>query len=217
MKKRAVRALLAATAAGAALMLAATAALAATLTVKVTRANSDGAISASSGAVMFRDTRSGDTLTCTSSAVSGTVKNQTTTGTPPVKIGTTGSTFKSCTGPGGAVWTVKMSGVPVMTQATSGGVTAGGMTSVTWKLSGIACMVTATGSVPGTFANPGGTNKPLLVFSPTAPNPDKFALKIASGSYCLGMPGGIFQPGDTLQFTGHYTVTNPATLTVNAH
>jgi hypothetical protein len=212
MKNRAVRALLAATAAGAAVMLAATAALAATLTVTVTRANSDGAISASSGTVTFKDTRNGLTFTCTSSTMSGTVKNQTTTGTPPVKIGTTGSTFKSCTGPAGWMWTVTMSGAPAMTQATSGGVTAGGLTSVTMTLSGTACMFTATGSLPGTFTNPNGTKKPVLAFSPAAPNPDKLALKISKAS-CLG----IFQAGDGIQFTGYYTVTDPATLTVNAH
>jgi hypothetical protein len=212
MKKRAVRALLAATAAGAAVMLAATAALAATLTVTVTRANSDGAISASSGTVTFKDTRNGLTFTCTSSTMSGTVKNQTTTGTPPVKIGTTDSTFKSCTGIFGSVWTVTLSGSLAMTQATSGGITAGGLTSARFTLSGTACMVTATKSLPATFTNPSGTKKPVLAFSPTAPNPDKFALTIKSAN-CLG----IFEAGDGIQFTGTYAVTDPATLTVNAH
>jgi hypothetical protein len=212
MKKHVVRMLLAGTAAGAALMLAATAALAATLTVTVTRGNSNGAVSASSGTTTFKDTRNGDTFTCTSSTVRGTVKNQATTGTPPVKIGTTGSTFKSCTGPAGWMWTVTVSGALAMTRATSGGVTAGGLTSVKMTLSGTACMFTATGSLPGTFTNPSGTKKPILAFSPTAPNPDKLALKISKAN-CLG----IFQAGDGIQFTASYTVTDPATLTVNAH
>jgi hypothetical protein len=212
MKKHVIRTLLAGTTAGAALMLAAAAALAATLTVTVTRANPDGAMSASSGRVTFRDTRNGDTVLCTSSTVSGTTKNQTTSGASPVKIGTAKSTFRACTGAGDFTYTITMSGALAMTQATSGGVTAGGVTSVTWKLSGIACMVTATGSVPGTFTNPSGTKKPVLAFTPTAPNPDKLALKVASAN-CLG----LFKAGDGIQFTASYTVTDPATLTVNAH
>jgi hypothetical protein len=210
--KKHVRMLLAGTAAGAALMLAATAALAATLTVTVSRANPDGAISASSGTVTLKDTRNGDTFTCSSSAVSGTVKNQTTTGAPPVKIGTTKSTFRACTGYAGTTYTFTMSGSLAMTRATIGGVTAGGLTSVRFTLSGTACTVTATGSLPATFTNPSGTKKPVLAFSPTAPNPDKFALKIKSAN-CLG----ILQAGDGIQFTGSYTVTDPATLTVDAH
>jgi hypothetical protein len=212
MKNRAVRALLAATAAGVALMLAATAALAATLTVTVTRANPDGAISASAGTITLRDARNGDTFTCISSAMSGTVKNQTTTGAPPVKIGATKSTFRSCSGYAGTTYTFTMSGSFAMTQATSGGVTAGGLTSVTWKISGIACTITATGSLPGTFTNPSGTKKPVLAFSPAATNPDKFALKIKSAN-CFG----IFKAGDGIQFWASYTVTDPASLTVNAH
>jgi hypothetical protein len=212
MKKHVVRTLLAGTTAGTALTLAATAALATTLTVTVTGASSNGAVSASSGKTELKDTRTGDVLTCTTSSWSGTVKNQTTSGSPPVKVGTISAGFKSCTGPGGLPLTVTLSGSLVLTRATSSGVTAGGLTSARLTLSGTACMFTATGSLPGTFTNPSGTTKPVLALSPSATNPDKFALKIASAR-CLG----IYKAGDTLQFTASYTVTKPATLTVNAH
>jgi hypothetical protein len=46
---------------------------------------------------------------------------------------------------------------------------------------------------------------------PDRPNPDKFALKVASAN-CLG----LLKAGDTIQLSAAFTVINPATLTVNA-
>jgi hypothetical protein len=215
MTKRPVRALLVATAAGTAFMLSATAALAATLTVTVAGANSNGAVSAASGTVTLKDTRNGDTVTCTSSTVTGTVKDEKTTGTAPVKVGTIdNTTFTSCTWIAGATLTITQKGTwnLVMTQATNGGVTAGGVTNVRFTWSATACAATMTGSMAGTFTNPSGSKKPVLMLSPSAPNPEKFALKIASAN-CLG----ILKAGDGFQVTAGYTVTNPAKLAVNAH
>jgi hypothetical protein len=216
MKKHVVRTLLAGTAVGAALMLAATAALAATtLTVKVTGAASNGAVTASAGTTTVKDVRNGDTMTCESSTAKGTVKDQTTKGTAPVKIGTVSSTAAtSCTGPAGTTFTVKMNGTWNLdiTGTTSKGVTSGGVTNISTTLTGTACTATVTGSAQGTYTNPSGGKSLVLAFSPSAPNPDKFALKIASAN-CLG----ILQAGDRIQYTGSYTVTDPAALTVNAH
>lgn len=213
MKKHVVRTLLVGTAAGTALMLGASAALAATLTVKVTGAASTGAVSASSGTTTLKDTRNGDVLTCTSSTGKGVVKNQTTTGTAPVKVGTINSTtFNSCTGPAGLMFTVKQNTTwnLVIAAATSSGKTAGGVTNVSATLTGTGCTATVTGKAPGTYKNGTSTTKPVLAFSPTAPNPFKFTLKIASAS-CLG----VLQAGDIVQYTGSYTVT-PSTLKVSA-
>jgi hypothetical protein len=215
MKKLAVKALFTGTAAGAALMLGATAALAATLTVSVTHANANGSVSSKSGTTILKDTRNHDTLTCSSSTGIGIVKNQTTRGTPPVKVGTiTKTTFTNCTGPLGIRFTVKQIGTwnIVATKATSRGVTAGGVTNVSASLSGSVCRATVAGSVQGTVTNPSGTRKPLLKFIPTAPNPNRFVLKIKTAS-CLG----VLRAGDTVQFTATYTVLSPAHLTVNAH
>jgi hypothetical protein len=215
MKKLAIRALFTGTAAGAALMLGATAALAATLTVTVTHANASGLVTSTSGTTILKDTRNNDTLTCTSSTGTGVVKNQVTRGTPPVKVGTiTKTTFTNCTGPLGIKFAVKQNGTwnIVATKATSGGVTAGGVTNVSASLSGSVCTATVAGSVQGTVTNPSGTKKPLLKFSPTAPNPNKFVLKIKTAS-CLG----VLRAGDIVQYTGSYTITNPTHLTVSAH
>jgi hypothetical protein len=215
MKKHVGRTLLAAAAAVVALMLGAAAALAATLTVAVGGANSNGAVSATSGTVTLKDTRNGDTVTCTSSTVSGTVKDEKTTGTAPVKVGTIGkTTFKSCTWIAGETLAITQKGTwnLVVTQATKGGVTAGGVTNVSFTWSATACTATMTGSMAGTFTNPSGSKKPVLTLSPSASNPEKFALKIASAN-CLG----ILQAGDGFQVTVSYTVTNPAKLAVNAH
>jgi hypothetical protein len=214
MKKHVVRVLIAGTAAGTALMLGAGAALAATtLTVKVTGAASTGAVTATSGVTTLKDTRNGDTLTCTSSSAKGVVKDQTTKGTAPVKVGTvTSTTFNKCSGPGGLTFTVKQNGTwnLTVTGTTSKGVTSGGVTGVSATLTGTACTATVTGSAQGTVTNPSGTKAPVLAFSPSAPNPNKFALKIASAN-CLG----ILMAGDTVQYTGSYTVS-PKTLTVSS-
>jgi hypothetical protein len=213
MKKHVVRALIVGTAAGTALMLGAGAALAATLTVTVTGAASSGAVTASSGVTTLKDTRNGDTLTCTSSSAKGVVKDQKTTGTAPVKVGTvTATTFNKCSGPAGLTFTVKQNGTWDLdiTGTTSKGVTSGGVTDVSATLTGTACTATVTGSAQGTYTNPSGTKSPILAFSPSAANPDKFALKIKSAS-CLG----VLDAGDTVQYTGSYTVS-PKTLTVTS-
>jgi hypothetical protein len=214
MKKHVVRVLIAGTAAGTALMLGAGTALAVTtLTVKVTGAASDGAASASSGTTTLKDTRNGDTMTCKSSTAKGTVKDQTTKGTAPVKIGTvTSTTAASCTGPAGTTFTVKQNGTWNLdiTGTTSKGVTSDGVTGVSATLTGTACTATVTGSVQGTFTNPSGGKSPILAFSPSAPNPDKFALKLASAN-CLG----ILHAGDTIQYTASFTVS-PKTLTISS-
>jgi hypothetical protein len=213
MKKHVVRVLIAGTAAGTALMLGAGVALAATLTVTVTGAASTGATSATSGVTTLKDTRNGDTLTCTSSSAKATVKDQKTTGTAPVKIGTiTSTTFNKCSGPGGLTFTVKQNGTWNLdiTGTTASGKTSGGAAAVSATLTGVACTATVTGSAPGTYTNPSGTKSPVLAFSPSAPNPDKFVLKIKSAS-CLG----VLDAGDTVQYTGSYTVT-PKTLTVSS-
>ena len=212
MKKHVIRALIAGTAVGTALMLGAGTALATTLTVTVSGANSNGSVTASAGTTTLKDTRNGDTLTCTSSTGTGTAKDEKITGTAPVKGGTINNTvFNHCTGPGGLTFTVKQNTVYnlVATQATSGGVTAGGVTNVKATLTGTACTATVTGSAPGTFKNPTSTTKPLLTFSPTAPNPFHFALKVKSAN-CLG----ILTAGDTTTYAGAYTVTSPTTLKV---
>jgi hypothetical protein len=215
MKKNVVRVLIAGAAAGTALMLGAGIALAATLTVTVTGAASTGAVTASAGTVTLKDTRNGDTLTCTSSTGKGSVKDQTKTGAAPLKVGTIGSTvFNHCTGPGGLAFTVKQNTVYNLdlTGATnSSGVTAGGVTNVSATLTGTACTATVTGSVQGTYKNATSTAKPVLTFSPTAPNPDKFVLKVTSAN-CLG----ILTAGDTTTYSGKYNVTNPTTLKVTS-
>lgn len=214
MKRHVVRALLVGTAAGTALMLGASTALAATtLTVKVTGATSTGAVSASSGTTTLKDTRNGDVLTCTSSTGKGVVKNQTKTATAPVKVGTINSTtFTSCTGPAGLMFTVTQNTTwnLVITSTTSSGKTAGGVTNVSATLTGTGCTATVTGRAQGTYKNGTSTTKPVLAFSPTAPNPFKFVLKIASAN-CLG----VLLAGDHVQYTGSYKVT-PSTLKVSS-
>jgi hypothetical protein len=217
MKKHVIRALIAGTAVGTALMLGAGTALAATttttLTVTVSGANSNGSVTASAGTTTLKDTRNGNTLTCTSSTGTGTAKDEKITGTAPVKGGTINNTvFNHCTGPGGLTFTVKQNTVYnlVATKATSGGVTAGGVTNVKATLTGTACTATVTGKAPGTYKNPTSTTKPVLTFSPTAPNPFGFKLTVVSAN-CMG----LIKVGDVTTYSGTYTITSPTTLKVN--
>jgi hypothetical protein len=118
------------------------------LTSVVTGSSTSGAITASAATPTLTDTTTGTKLTCTSSSATGNVPNGTHT-----PVGTiSAATFATCKGPAGITFTVTAQGTPWSinaTGATSGGVTAGSLTGVRAKLSGL-CNATFAGSASST-------------------------------------------------------------------
>jgi hypothetical protein len=213
LRRRAGGGLFAVTAAALAIGLGATTALAATtLTVKVTGSSSTGAISASTSKTTFKDTRSGVTVTCTSSKSKATVANGTHTGTSPVKIGSVSSlSFTGCTGPTGAV-TIKVNKLPYslkIDSKTVSGKTDGMVTGVNNTVITTGCSFVVTGSAPG-FYNNGThtlTQTPKLPITPL----NKAVLTVSGVSGCAG----LVLNGDHATFTATYTVS-PSSLKITS-
>ena len=211
-RKRAGSVLFASGAAALAVVLGATTALAATtLTVKVTGAASTGAFTAKSGKTVLTD--KGVSVTCTSSSSSGVLKNQTTTGTSPVAIGTvTKLSFTGCTGPLGPV-TTKVNSLPyklkIDSKTNSLGQTDGFISGTNVNVSMTGCSLTVTGSAPGFYTN----SKHTLSVTPKLPiTPlNKAQLTISNVVGCAG----IIMNGDHPTYTATYTVT-PTTIKITS-
>jgi hypothetical protein len=213
LRKRAGGALFTVTAAALAIGLGATTALAATtLTVKVTGSSSTGTVTASTSKTVFKDTRSGVTVTCTSSKASSSVPNGTHTGTSPVTIGSIKSlSFSGCTGPTGSV-TIKVNKLPYalkIDSKTVSGKTDGIVTGVNNSVSTLGCSFVVTGSAPG-FYNNGThtlTQTPKLPITPL----NKAVLTVSGVSGC----SGLVINGDHATFTATYTVS-PSSLKITS-
>lgn len=190
-------------AAGAAGAIALVASPASAATWTVSNPNSNGSYSATnSGSVVLKDTRTGITVTCSTSTASGTALSGTyASGTGLAKI--TAASFSGCIGPLGIPYTVTPSGFPWSLNGVSysGGVTTGNVSGISATLTGTGCSLKVTGSAPGTFSNSPATIK----FTGGS------GLTITVISGCSGLAA----TGDPASYTGTYNV-NPSGLTVTS-
>jgi hypothetical protein len=168
-----------------------------------------GSITAKAGTTTLKDNSTGTTLTCTSSAGSGSVKSG--SGLPGAGIGSISSlTFSSCTGPLGLTFTVTGSAFPYALNATSysSGVTSGTISGIHARLSGPGCSAVVdgtgasadNGTVAVTYTNSSGA----LAVLASGGN-----LHIYSVSGCFG----LIHSGDGSSFSGTYTVSPTQTIT----
>ena len=194
MRKGVNRALLVVTAAVLAVGFGASAALAASLTVKV---SGGGSVTAVSSKVVLADNSA--SVTCTSSRMSGSIPNRTTKGSSPVRIGSFRTLgFSGCTGPLGPV---TMNGrLPFGLSVDSK--TVNGKTDVILgfgaSLSMNGCSFAMSGSVPGYFTN----STHILTLTPKLPiKPlETSQLTIGNVSGCTG----LISNGDHPTFTAKY-------------
>lgn len=192
-------------------VLTATSAMAATLTVKVTNG---GTYSASSSKTVL--TNRGVSVTCTGSKASGSIPTKTyNNATTPVKVGTASSlSFSGCTGPLGAV-KVAVHNLPysvrVDSRTNSTGKTDGMITGVNTRVTMTGCAFTVTGSTPGYYNN--GDHTLHLVKTSSLPlTPLNSArLTISSVSGCAG----LVVNGDHPTYTSTYKVSRA--IKINAH
>ena len=213
-KRNIAKAVLVGVAASAALGLAATAAVAAVPTYKITAGtHTSGTIAytgkaigtSSSPAIHFNDKNTGLGTTCVSATASGTMKlGAHVSGTAMGNI--TKTTWTTCKGPAGivltpkqptgSVWTLNGVARPVngVTKVFIGNVVANVTTN-------IGCKFTVKGKADGTYTNSTGK---LKLTAPRAGDGHKLAASNVSS--CLGQVNN----GDTLVFTGTYTVTTAA-------
>jgi hypothetical protein len=170
-----------------------------------------GAITGKSGTTTLKDTTTGNSLSCKSSATSATLKSG--SGLSGTGLGSiTKVTFATCTGPLGLTFTVTSNDLPWKLNATSydstTGVTTGTITGIDATLSGPSCSAEVdgtsagshTGKVKGTYTNSTGKLKIL-----------------ASGGnlhiYDVSGCAGLINSGDASTFTATYTVTPKQTIT----
>jgi hypothetical protein len=112
-----------------------------------------GAIAGNSGKVVLKDTSTGSSFSCKSSALTGTLKSG--SGLSGKGIGSvTSVTFSNCTGPDGLSFTIQASGTPWPLNATAynatSGVTTGTITKVSATLSASGCAATLAGKTATT-------------------------------------------------------------------
>jgi hypothetical protein len=167
-----------------------------------------GAVTGSAGTTTLKDTNTGNTLSCASSATKATLKSGSGKTNPIGKI--TSVTFSNCTGPGGLTFTVTTSASstnPWKLNATSflNGVTHGNITGIRATLSGSGCSAT----VAGTTATSNGKVKGTYTNSTGILKVSGGNLHIWNVSGCLG----LINSGDGSTFTGKYTITPKQKIT----
>ena len=169
-----------------------------------------GAITATAGKTTLKDVTTNQTLSCTSSSSSATLKSG--HGISGANLGSiTALTFSNCTGPAGLMFTVTNSGFPWTLHGTAfnatTGVTTGNITGIKSHLAGPGCTAdvagttaTTPGKVKVTYTN--STHK-LKVF------PTGGTLHVFNVNGCFG----LINTGDATQFSGSYTVSPAQTIT----
>jgi hypothetical protein len=166
-----------------------------------------GPVTGHAGKTTLKDTKTGTTLTCASSATKAKLKSGSGLSNPLGKI--TLVTFTSCSGPGGLVFTAKTSASPgnpwpLSGSSFSGGVTKGKITNVKASISGSGCSAqvagtsaSSPGEVTGTYSNATGK------------------LKISGGNLHIWKVNGCFgliHNGDPSSFSGTYTIKPKQTI-----
>jgi hypothetical protein len=167
-----------------------------------------GAIKGSATTPTLKDTKTGTTLKCKTSATKATLKKGSGQTNPIGKI--TSVTFSSCTGPDGLTFTATTTAstskpYPLSASSFSGGVTTGSITKIKATISGTGCSATvggttasATGKVTGKYSNK--THK----LSTSGGN-----LHIWNVSGCFG----LINAGDPSSYKASYTVSPAQTIT----
>ena len=169
-----------------------------------------GAVTGSAGTTTLKDTATGTTLTCASSATAATLKSGSGQTNPIGKI--TSVTFSNCTGPGGLTFTATTTASSTNPYPLSGstfnstsGVTTGKITNIKASISGAGCSAsvagttaTTPGKVTGKYNN--GTGK----LSTSGGN-----LHIWNVSGCFG----LIANGDPSTFKGVYTISPKQKIT----
>jgi hypothetical protein len=169
-----------------------------------------GNISASAGTTKLHDVTTNQTLQCTSSKATGTLKSG--HGISGTNLGSVKTlTFSGCTGPFGLTFTVTNSGFPWTLHGTAfnatTGVTTGNITGIKSHLAGTGC----SADVAGTTATTPGKEKVNYTNS-------THKLKALAGGGTLHVfnvsgCGGLIANNDVVQFTGTYTVSPAQTIT----
>lgn len=166
-----------------------------------------GSVSGSAGTTTLRDTNTGATVTCSSSAASGSLKSGSGLSNPIGSITTI--TFSNCTGPLGIRFVASVTGpFPLNANSYSSGVTSGTITHIHGTVSGTGCSATIdgtsatadNGTVNATFTNSTSVLKTLTTGS---------TLHIYNVSGCFG----LLNNGDGATFSGSYTITPHQTVT----
>jgi len=169
-----------------------------------------GAITAKAGTTKLHDVNTNQTLQCTSSSSSGTLK--TGHGISGTNLGSiTKLTFSSCTGPAGLTFTVTNSGFPWTLHGTAfnatSGVTTGTITGIKSHLSGPSCSADVRG------ATASSTGKVKVTYTNST---HKLKVLASGGTLHIFNVNGCFSlinNGDATQFTGTYTVSPSQTIT----
>jgi hypothetical protein len=169
-----------------------------------------GAITAKAGKTTLKDTTTAQTLSCTSSSSSATLKSG--HGISGTNLGSiTALSFNNCTGPGGFTFTVSDSGFPWTLSGASfnasSGVTTGHISGIFAHLSGPSC----TADIAGKTATTGGQVKVTYTNST-----HKLRVFPGGGTLHIWNVSGCFtliNTGDASQFTGTYTVSPAQTIT----
>jgi hypothetical protein len=169
-----------------------------------------GAITAKAGTTKLHDVNTNQTLQCTSSSSSGTLKKG--HGISGANLGSiTKLTFSGCTGPLNLRFTVTNSGFPWTLHGTAfnatSGVTTGNITGIKSHLTGTGCSAdvrgataSSTGKVKVTYTN--STHKLKVLASGGT-------LHVFNVNGCAG----LINNGDATQFTGTYTVSPTQKIT----
>jgi hypothetical protein len=209
MRKHLTKVLLSSSAAALALGIGATAAMATTATTWTVKPG--GAITSTAGTTVLKDTSTGNTLKCTSSKASATLKKG--SGLSGTGIGSiTKLSFSSCTGPLGIAATVTPNNLPYKLNATSfnktSGTTTGSITGIDTKVVGGPCSVIVDGTGAGKH-----NGKVKVTYTNSS---HKLKVVASGGNLHLFNATGcspFFASGDAATFTGTYTVSPAQTIT----
>jgi hypothetical protein len=174
---------------------------AATWSVSIGSATTGGGtyIRASSGSVVWSDTTTGVAFSCTSAIGAGTVPHLGVGVANPV-MNQTASTFTSCTGWGGLVFTMSQSGtwsVNAASYAGGTGVTTGWIGGVALKVSTSGCSFTITGSIDYTYTN----SSQVMRLVPVTGSGHVLTTSGVSGCF------GIMADNHTMAQVGNFTVS----------
>lgn len=171
-----------------------------------------GSITGTSGTTTLKDTTTGNTLSCTSSSTTATLKKG--SGLAGSGIGSVkGISFTNCTGPLGLTFTVAAGHLPWHLNATSYNATShtttGTITGIHATLTGPSCSAVVDGATSGTANN----GKVKVQYSNTTHIlkvlPTGGTLHIWSVSGCAG----LINSGDGSTFTGSYAISPAQTIT----
>jgi hypothetical protein len=171
-----------------------------------------GTVTGTAGTTTLKDTTTGNTLKCTSSKATATLKKG--SGLSGTAIGSiTKLSFSGCTGPLGIAATVTINNLPYKLNATSfnatSGTTTGSITGIDAKVVGGPCSVI----VDGSGSTPNHTGKVKVTYTNST---HKLKALASGGNLHLFNATGcspFFASGDAATFVGTYTVSPAQTIT----